>query len=301
MAAHLGLDPKEKTVEVKRFADGESSVKVLQNVTGRNVYIVQSTCPPSVNDSLMELILMVSACKRGGANSVTVVVPYYGYARQDRKFQGAVTPISGADVAQILEATGVNRIVSVDLHVSQAQGYVSSKTVFDNLEGAVSGLKYFISEIQDKDNIVVVSPDAGGLNRAKAFHKHFLWHGYHKVGLALLNKERKEANKIEKMELVGNVKGKVCIIIDDMIDTAGTLCEAARVLKEDGGATQVYAFASHGLFSGPAAERIRDSALTQVITTDSIPVTDRFKETVGDKYQQVSIGMLLAETIRRVH
>lgn len=147
----------------------------------------------------------------------------------------------------------------------------------------------------------MVSPDAGGLNRAKAFHKHFLWFGYHNVGLALLNKERKEANKIEKMELVGNVQGKVCIIIDDMIDTAGTLCEAARVLKEDGGAKQVYAFASHGLFSGPAAERIRDSSLTQVITTDSIPVTDNFKSTVGSKYRQVSIGMLLAETVRRVH
>jgi len=149
---------------------------------------------------------------------------------------------------------GADRIVSVDLHVSQAQGYVSPRTVFDNLESAFCGLNYFLSEIPDKSEIVVVSPDAGGLNRAKAFHKHFDYHGYGGglVGLAMLNKERKEANKIEKMELVGNVEGKVCILIDDMIDTAGTLCEAAKVLK-DKGAKKVYAFASHGLFSGPAA------------------------------------------------
>jgi len=166
-------------------------------------------------------------------------------------------------------------LISVDLHVSQAQGYVSSRTTFDNLEGAFAGLSYFLSEIPDKSEIIVVSPDAGGLGRAKAFHKHFSYHGHDKVGLAMLNKERKEANKIEKMELVGNVEGKVCIIIDDMIDTAGTLCEAARVLK-DKGAKQVYAFASHGLFSGPAAERIRDSVLEKVITTDSIPVTAKF-------------------------
>ena len=148
----------------------------------------------------------------------------------------------------------------------------------------------------------MVSPDAGGLNRAKAFHKHFDYHGYGdgQVGLAMINKERKEANKIEKMELVGNVEGKVCILIDDMIDTAGTLCEAARVLKEKG-AVKVYAFASHGLFSGPAAERIRDSALERVITTNSIPISQKFKDTVGVKYQEVDIGMLLAEAVRRVH
>jgi ribose-phosphate pyrophosphokinase len=159
-----------------------------------------------------------------------------------------------------------------------------------------------LNEIPDKSEIVVVSPDAGGLSRAKSFHKHFDYHGYGgKVGLAMLNKERKEANKIEKMELVGNVEGKTCIIIDDMIDTAGTLCEAARVLK-DKGAKKVYAFASHGLFSGPAAERIRDSALEKVITTDSIPLSQKFKDTVGpSKFQQVSLDLLLAETIRRVH
>jgi ribose-phosphate pyrophosphokinase len=154
--------------------------------------------------------------------------------------------------------------------------------------------------LTDRERIVVVSPDAGGLGRAKAFHKHFHWHGHTAVQLAMLNKERKEANKIEKMELVGNVDGKDCILIDDIIDTAGTLSEAARVLKQNG-ARRVYAFASHGLFSGPAAERIRDSVLEKVITTDSIPVSQKFKDTVGDKYSQVSLGLLLAETIRRVH
>ena len=177
---------------------------------------------------------------------------------------------------------------------------MSPKVPFDNLEGAFAGLSYFMQEIPDKNNLVVISQDAGGLGRAKAFHKHFSYFGETSVGLAMLNKERKEANKIEKMELVGDVTGKTCVIVDDMIDTAGTLCEAAKVLKEKG-AKKVYAFASHGLFSGPAAERIRDSALEKVITTDSIPVSSKFKEIVGDKYSQVSLGQLIAETIRRVH
>jgi ribose-phosphate pyrophosphokinase len=177
---------------------------------------------------------------------------------------------------------------------------VSPKVPFDNLEGAFAGLSYFMQEIPDKNNLVVISQDAGGLGRAKAFHKHFSYFGETSVGLAMLNKERKEANKIEKMELVGDVTGKTCVIVDDMIDTAGTLCEAAKVLKEKG-AKKVYAFSSQGLFSGPAAERIRDSALEKVITTDSIPVSSKFKEIVGDKYSQVSLGQLIAETIRRVH
>lgn len=233
---------------------------------------------------------------------MTCIIPYYGYARQDRKFQALNMPISGADAAYLIEQMGATRLISVDLHVSQAQGYVSPRVTFDNLEGAFAGLSYFLNEIPDKSEIVVVSPDAGGLSRAKSFHKHFDYHGYQgKVGLAMLNKERKEANKIEKMELVGNVEGKTCIIIDDMIDTAGTLCEAAKILKEKG-AKKVYAFASHGLFSGPAAERIRDSALEKVITTDSIPVTQKFKDTVGpNKFSQVSLDLLLAETVRRIH
>jgi ribose-phosphate pyrophosphokinase len=178
---------------------------------------------------------------------------------------------------------GASRIISVDLHVSQATGFVSPRVPFDNLEGAFAGLSYFLQEIPDKNNLVVISPDAGGLARAKAFHKHFSYFGETGVSLAMLNKERKEANKIEKMELVGDVTGKTCVIIDDMIDTAGTLCEAAKVLKEKG-AKKVYAFASHGLFSGPAAERIKNSHLEKVITTDSIPVSQQFKDTVGDKY-----------------
>lgn len=179
---------------------------------------------------------------------------------------------------------GADRIISVDLHVSQASGFVSPKIAFDNLEAAFAGLSYFLEEIPNKKDIVVVSPDAGGFARAKVFHKHFDFHGYsNQIGIAMINKERVEANKIEKMELIGNVEGKVCILIDDMIDTAGTLCEAAKLLKEKG-ASKVYAFASHGLFSGPAAKRIRDSALEKVITTDSIPITKEFKEVVGDKY-----------------
>ena len=195
---------------------------------------------------------------------------------------------------------GASRLISVDLHVSQAQGFVSPKTPFDNLEGAFAGLSYFLKEIPDKSQLMVISPDAGGLGRAKAFHHHFAFFGFTNVGLAMLNKERKEANKIEKMELVGDVTGKTCIIIDDMIDTAGTLCEAAKVLKEKG-ANKIFAFASHGLFSGPAAERIRDSVLEKVITTDSIPVSEKFREIVGEKHMQVSLAMLIAESIRRIH
>ena len=179
---------------------------------------------------------MIAACKRSGAASVTVIVPYYGYARQDRRFGNKAVPISCADVSQMLESAGVNRIISVDLHVLQAQGMVSSQVAFDNYEGAFAGLSYVLNNVKDIDNLVVVSPDAGGMHRAKQFHGHFNYHGYDKVGLAMLHKERKEANKIESMTLIGDVKDKTCIIVDDMIDTAGTLCTAADMLKKEGGA-----------------------------------------------------------------
>lgn len=203
---------------------------------------------------------MVSACKRAGARSVTVVTPYFGYARQDRRFNNQAVPVSSADVTQILEFIGVNRIVTVDLHCLQAQGFVSNKVVFDDYEGAFAGLSYFLDNkvIPNKDDVCVVSPDAGGMKRAKAFHDHFGYHGHDKVGLAMISKERKQANQVDSMQLVGNVEGKTCIIVDDMVDTAGTLCQAAKLLKESG-AKKVFAFATHGIFSGPAAERISNS------------------------------------------
>jgi ribose-phosphate pyrophosphokinase len=205
-------------------------------------------------------------------------------------------------VTQILEFMGVNRIITVDLHCLQAQGFVSNKVVFDDYEGAFAGLSYFLdsSVIPNKDEVCVVSPDAGGMKRAKAFHGHFGYHGYDQVGLAMISKERKQANQVDSMTLIGDVKGKTCIIVDDMIDTAGTLVTAAKLLK-DSGASRVFAFATHGIFSGPAAERIAKSDLEKVIVTDSMTVTPEFKAVAGDKFKQISLDLLLAEVIRRTH
>ena len=197
---------------------------------------------------------------------------------------------------------GVNRIITVDLHCLQAQGFVSNKVVFDDYEGAFAGLSFFLDDknIPNKNDLCVISPDAGGMKRAKAFHGHFSYHGYDQVGLAMISKERKQANQVDSMTLIGDVKGKTCIIVDDMIDTAGTLCAAATLLKEQG-AAKVYAFATHGIFSGPAAERIAKSDLEKVITTDSMTVTPEFRKITGDKFKQVSLDLLLAEVIRRTH
>jgi len=203
-------------------------------------------------------------------------------------------------VSQILEFMGVNRIISVDLHSLQAQGFVSSKVVFDNYEGAFAGLSYFLKNIPDKNELVVVSPDAGGMGRAKSFHGHFGFHGHTNVGLAMISKERKQANQVDSMILIGDVKDKVCIIVDDMVDTAGTLCKASDLLKEKG-AKQVYAFISHGIFSGPAGDRIRASSLEKIITTDSMMIEPEFAKKVGHKHETVSLDLLLAEAIRRSH
>ena len=177
---------------------------------------------------------------------------------------------------------------------------VTAKCQFEDYEAAFAGLSYFLENIKDKDNLVVVSPDAGGIKRATSFHKHFSWHGHNNVGLAMISKERKAANEVGEVVLIGDVKGKQCIIVDDMADTAGTLCAAAAVLK-DKGATDVYAFVTHGIFSGPAGDRIAKSVFKKVITTDSMPLIDGFKEKVGDKHHTVSLDLLLAEVIRRTH
>ena len=192
MATRLGTSLANGIVA--KFADGEIRCDfAADDVSGKHCYIVQPTCRP-VNDSLMELVTMISACRRAGAISVTVVAPYYGYARQDRSYKGRAVPITSGDVSQILEFMGASRIISVDLHSLQTTGMVSAKCQFEDYEGAFAGLAYFLETIQDKDNLVVVSPDAGGMKRAQSFHKHFLWHGYRNVGLAMISKERKAAN-----------------------------------------------------------------------------------------------------------
>ena len=192
--------------------------------------------------------------------------------------------------------------MTVDLHCLQAQGFVSSKVAFEDYQGAFAGLSYFLDEkvIPDKSKLCVVTPDAGGEKRAKSFQRHFSFHGHDQVDLAMISKERKQANQVDNMVLIGNVQGKTCVIVDDMIDTAGTLCGAAKLLKEQG-ADKVYAFATHGIFSGPAADRIAASTFEKVITTDSMVVSPDFKQKVGDKFSQVSLDLLLAEAIRRTH
>lgn len=293
IAKILGVNLGKSTVG--RFADGEVNVMIHENVRGKDVYIVQPTCPP-VNNNLMELLLMVSTLNRASARRVTVVIPYYGYARQDRKMQARV-PISAADVARLLEAMGVDRVIAVDLHCGQIQGFFGPRVPVDNLDGGIVGINHF----GDKDlhNPVVVSPDAGGVYRAKKF-KEGLEHRFdwHDIGLAMIIKQRARAGTVDQMDLVGDVKDCDCIIVDDMIDTAGTLCKAAQVLKAKG-ARRVFAFASHGLLSGPGNERIATSALEECVILNTIPSSPQ--RAANDTLVELSVAPLLAQTIFNCH
>ncbi|OXB70815.1 UNVERIFIED_CONTAM: hypothetical protein H355_011102 [Colinus virginianus] len=259
------LSTKLGKVAVKRFADGEVNIQFLDSLRGKDVYLIQPTSTP-VNEHLMELLLMISTCRRASAKKITAVIPYYGYARQDRKLSSRV-PISAADVARMIEAMGVDRVVAVDLHCGQIQGFFGPRVPVDNLEAQIIGLEYFQHKNLQKP--VVVSPDAGGVYRARKFQEGLLARGCRDCGIAMLIKQRLRANEIERMDLVGSVEGSDVIIVDDMIDTAGTLCEAARELRAKG-ARRVFAFATHGLFSGPALNRIESSPLEEVVVTDSI-------------------------------
>lgn len=267
IANHLGLSLGKITVS--KFADGEVNVVVNENVRGKDVYIVQPTSPP-VNESLMELLLMISTMRRASAKKITAIIPYYGYARQDRKMQARV-PISAADVARLFEAMGVDRVIAVDLHCGQIQGFFGPRVPVDNLDGGTVGVSYFGD--MDLVNPVVISPDAGGVYRAKQFREALLRKHDMDCGLAMIIKQRAKANDIERMDLVGSVDGCDAIIVDDMVDTAGTLCKAAEVLKSFG-ARRVFAFASHGVLSGPAPERIANSVLTELVVLDTIPLSE---------------------------
>jgi ribose-phosphate pyrophosphokinase len=292
IAEHMGTNLGK--MALGRFADGEVSLRILESVRGKDVYIIQPTSPP-VNEHLMELLLMISTCRRASAKRITAVVPYYGYARQDRKMNSRV-PISAADVARLIETMGVDRVVAVDLHCGQIQGFFGPRVPVDNLGAQLAGEAYF-AEMGLK-NVVVISPDAGGVYRARKFQEGLLMKGVGDVSIAMLIKQRSGANKIDRMDLVGSVRDADCIIVDDMIDTAGTLCEAARELKKHG-AKRVFAFATHGLFNGPAVKRIEDSPLEQVIVTDTIKLSDSAK--ACKKIQQLSISVLIADCIRRIH
>lgn len=271
---------------ISRFSDGEMFVQVEENVRGVHTYVIQPTCSP-VNENLMELLIMVDALKRASAGSITAVLPYYGYARQDRKVAPR-TPITARLAADLLQTAGVNRILCVDLHAAQIQGFFN--VPFDHLFALPVFLEDYLKQ-SFNESAVFVSPDAGGVERARAYSKRL------GASLAIIDKRRERANESEVMHLIGDVKGRDCIIVDDLIDTGGTLCNAARAVM-DKGARRVVACASHGVFSGPALQRIEESPLDEVVITNSIP---RKPESLGSKkIKSLSIAKLLAEAIRRI-
>jgi len=271
----LGIPLGKATVG--RFNDGECNIQLGENVRNTHVFLVQSTCPP-VNDAMMELFLMVRCFRRASARTVTAIVPYYGYARQDRKTTARV-PISASDVAMLLEAAGVDRMLSVDLHCGQIQGFFHHAPV-DNLHAFVEHVPFMVKEIipsYGENPIAIVSPDAGGVARAKMFMEALTSMNVPNISLAITIKHRVKAGEVEGMNIVGEIKGKHCIIVDDMIDTAGTLCKSADSLREMG-ALSVSACCTHALFSGPALDRIGKSSLKHVIVADTIPISKDVEE-----------------------
>lgn len=281
---HLEL-PVGKS-KVSRFSDGETFCEIQENVRGVDTYIVQPTCAP-VNDHVMELLIVADALRRASAGSITAVIPYYGYGRQDRKVAPR-TPITSKLVADLVVAAGVNRIVACDLHAAQIQGFFNIP--FDHLFAMPALLDQHLKATYN--DVVVVSPDAGGVERARAYSKRL--HG----SLAIIDKRREKANVSEVMNIIGEVQGRRCLILDDMIDTAGTLVNAANALIK-AGAKEVAACATHGVLSGQAVKRIADSPLSEVVITNSIPLTEDAK--LMPKFKVVSIARLLAEAIRRIH
>jgi ribose-phosphate pyrophosphokinase len=284
IATNLGISLGKASVG--RFSDGETTVEIQQNVRGREVFVLQSTCAPT-NDNLMELLVMVDALKRASAQRITAVIPYFGYARQDRRPRSTRVPISARVVANMLEAVGVNRVLTMDLHADQIQGFFN--IAVDNIYAS----PVLLSDLQAKkyEDLVVVSPDVGGVVRARALAKQL------GCDLAIIDKRRPKANVSEVMHVIGEIDGRNCVIMDDMIDTAGTLVKAAEVLKERG-AKSVYAYCTHAVFSGPAIERIKASHLDEVVITNTIPLSESAKSTT--KIRQLSTAFLFAETIRRI-
>ncbi len=273
-------------VTVRRFSDGEIFVQIEENVRAAHAFVLQPTCPP-VNDNLMELLILMDALKRASVASITAVVPYYGYARQDRKVAPR-TPISAKLVADLLQAAGVTRMVALDLHAGQMQGYFD--VPFENLYGLNVITRQV--EAQVSKDVVVVSPDAGGVLRARAFAKRI------HANLAIIDKRRPKPNESAVMNIIGEVRGCDCVIVDDMVDTAGTLTRSALALKE-AGANRVIAAATHGVLSGPAMERLESSTLEKLIVTDTIPVSEEMKK--RGRVEVVSCAPLLGEAIKRIH
>ncbi|HTY48910.1 MAG TPA: ribose-phosphate pyrophosphokinase [Steroidobacteraceae bacterium] len=273
--------------EVGRFSDGEVNVELIENVRGRDVFIVQPTCPP-VNDHLMELLVMADACRRASADRVTAVVPYFGYSRQDRRPRATRSAISAKLVANMMVGAGVDRLLTLDLHSDQIMGF------FDIPVDNVYGSPVLLGDAwkQGHGKLVVVSPDVGGVARARAFAKRL-----DDADLAIIDKRRPRPNESKVMNIIGEVAGKTCVLVDDMVDTAGTLVQAAQALK-DAGAMKVVAYITHPLLSGAALERISKSALDELVVTDTIPLSQAARKV--SRIRQLSVAGLLAETIRRI-
>jgi ribose-phosphate pyrophosphokinase len=272
---------------VGRFSDGEVNVELMENVRGRDVFILQSTCPPT-NDMLMELLVMIDAAKRASAASITAVIPYFGYARQDRRPRGARAPITAKLVANMIAGAGADRVLTVDLHADQITGF------FDIPVDNVYGSPVLLGDAwrQRYRNMIVVSPDVGGVVRARALAKQL-----DDVDLAIIDKRRPRANEVKVMNIIGDVRDRSCVLIDDLVDTAGTLCQAAEALKEQG-ALKVVAYITHPVLSGKAVERISGSALDELVVTDTIPLS-KAAQACG-RIRVLSVAELLAETIRRI-
>ncbi|MCV6610514.1 MAG: ribose-phosphate pyrophosphokinase [Amphritea sp.] len=280
------LDIPMGEATVTKFSDGEVSVEIHENARGKDVFILQSTCAPT-NDNLMELIVMADALRRASATRITAVIPYYGYARQDRRPRSARVAISAKVVADMLAGVGIDRVLTVDLHADQIQGF------FDIPVDNVYGSPVLLDEIarQNYENPIVVSPDVGGVVRARAVAKQL------DCDLAIIDKRREKANESQVMNLIGDVTGRTCILVDDMCDTAGTLCKAAAALKENG-AVKVVAYATHAVLSGPAIKNISGSDLDELVVTDTIPLTEAAANC--DRIRQLTLAPMLAEAVRRV-
>ena len=284
---NLGISLGKSTVTA--FADGECSISINEPVRGVDVFIVQSTCKP-VNDSLMELLVMIDAMKRASAGRITAVMPYYGYARQDRKAK-ARDPISAKLVANMITAAGADRVLTMDLHASQIQGFFDIPV--DNLLGNPIFVDYYAKKFGDKcEDMMVVSPDVGSVARARAFAQKL------HMQLAIVDKRRQKANQCEVMNVIGDVKGKDCILFDDMVDTAGSLCNAAKAIVEVGGANKVYACASHGVLSGPAIDRLESSNIEELALLDTIPA---HPEAVRARIKYLSVASMFSEAIERTY
>jgi ribose-phosphate pyrophosphokinase len=284
IASQLGVELGRALVG--RFSDGEVRIEVQQNVRARDIFVVQPTCAPT-NENLMEMCILVDALKRASARRITAVMPYFGYARQDRRPRSTRVPISAKVVANMLQSVGVERLLTMDLHADQIQGF------FDIPVDNIYASPVLLSDLKSKNyqNLVVVSPDVGGVVRARALAKQL------GCDLAIIDKRRGNPNESEVMHVIGDIDGRTCVIMDDMIDTSGTLVAAAEVLKQRG-AKRVFAYCTHPVFSGPAIDRIRDSQMDEVVVTNTIPLNDEAK--ACKNIRQLSVAFLFAETIRRI-